>query len=196
MSFEPACRPATGLRQACTIEPLYSWRNLRAPRSLTLAPSKVGFSPPGTPVRMKCEHVCARVCMCTHVRAHVWNTGNQPRGYMESPQASVRLGEQHKCIWTGEENPKPMGNRVAQRTLPALARMQFSQRLSVPPLGRVGGSAEIQPKTPVPRTSPWLCLESHGFMPSGSPIGHGDQPTPCLSDCILSFIPLTLQAWV
>ena len=68
--------------------------------------------------------------------------------------------------------------------------------LRVPPLGRAGGSAEIQPKTPVPRTSPWLCLESHGFTPSGSPIGHGDQPTPCLSDCILSFIPLTLQAWV
>lgn len=130
MSFELACRPDTGLRQACTIEPLYSWRNLRAPQSLKLAPSKVGFSPPGTPVRMKCERACARVCMCTCVRAHVWNTGNQPRGYMESPQASVRLGEQHKCIWTGEQNPKPMGNRVAQRTLPALARMQFSQRLS------------------------------------------------------------------
>lgn len=61
MSFQLACRPATGIEKSLHNQTIVYWRKLRAPQSLNLAHPKVDFSPPGMLVRMKCVHACA--CM-------------------------------------------------------------------------------------------------------------------------------------
>lgn len=81
--------------------------------------------------------VCVCMCMCVYMRVF-WIRGNQLRDYTGCPLASVRLGEQCKCIQTKEENPRPTGNRVA---LQAWRGCNFpgGSFACVSPLGRAGG---------------------------------------------------------
>ena len=115
MSFQPACRPATGTETSLLNQTIVVMEKTQAPQSLNMAHPKVDFSPPGTLVKMKCVRACA---------------SNQKKPAQGSPLASVRPGEQCKYIWTEEENLRPTGNRVVQSNLPVLARMQFSRRQS------------------------------------------------------------------
>lgn len=181
MSFGPACRPATGLGQACTIRPLYSRRNRKVPQSLSLPRLKVGFSPPGTLVRMRCEHACALLCVCTHVSVCVLNQRKTAQGLHGIPSSLSQTSRtmQMHFDWRRKSTTS---REQGSTELSSGQRCNFPRGkvlLCVSSPGRAGGSAEWHPKTRTPRTSPWLCLESHSSAPSGSPTGHAE---PCLLD--------------
>lgn len=66
-----------------------------------------------------CVHACECVC---------FEPEETSPGITWNPSTFHQTREQCKCIWTEEENPKPIGTRVAQSTLPGVAKMQFSWR--------------------------------------------------------------------
>lgn len=92
-----------------------------------------GLSPPGNLVRMKCEHVCAWGC---------FNQRKTGQGLYRIPCSLCQTWRTIECIWPKEETLRPTGNRLAQSTFPALAKMQFSRRPSFTSLPCAGQGAQ------------------------------------------------------